>query len=142
MHDGAYPVPAPSLHGELHAKEIRVAVLETELRMERDARVRAERRAEQEGNRSLALAQQLGEFKQRVAMLEAPKEEPAAAPEPAPEPEPAPSHRRCKAACIVPAPSLRRQLDEAMTVQAAFHAHAPPSEAHAPGAGAGQGGCG
>jgi hypothetical protein len=86
----AYPVPAPSLHGELHAKEIRVAVLETELRMERDARVRAERRAEQEGNRSLMLAQQLGEFKQRVAMLEAPKEEPAAAPEPAPEPEPAP----------------------------------------------------
>ena len=70
---GAYPVPAPSLHGELHAKEIRVAVLETELRMERDARVRAERRAEQEGNRSLALAQQLGEFKQRVAMLEAPR---------------------------------------------------------------------
>jgi hypothetical protein len=70
--DSAYPLPAPSLHGELHAKEIRVAVLETELRMERDARVRAERRAEQEGNRSLALAQQLGEFKQRVAMLEAP----------------------------------------------------------------------
>src|SRR5215207_1724066 len=62
--NGAYPVPTLSLHGELHAKEIRVAVLETELRMERDARVRAERRAEQEGNRSLALAQQLGEFKQ------------------------------------------------------------------------------
>src|SRR5215213_11446598 len=86
---GAYPVPAPSLHGELHAKEIRVAVLETELRMERDARVRAERRADQEANRSLALAQQLGEYKQRVAMLEAPKEEPAM-PEPEPEPEPAP----------------------------------------------------
>src|SRR5215207_6336894 len=38
--NGAYPVPTLSLHGELHAKEIRVAVLETELRMERDARVR------------------------------------------------------------------------------------------------------
>jgi hypothetical protein len=88
--DSAYPLPAPSLHGELHAKEIRVAVLETELRMERDARVRAERRAEQEGNRSLALAQQLGEFKQRVAMLEAPKEDPAT-PEPEPEPEPDPT---------------------------------------------------
>jgi hypothetical protein len=36
------------------------------------------------------LAQQLGEFKQRVAMLEAPKEEPAAALESAPEPESAP----------------------------------------------------
>jgi hypothetical protein len=83
-HD-AYPLPAPSLHGELHAKEIRVAVLETELRMERDARVRAERRADQEANRSLAIAQQLGEYKQRVAMLEAPKEEPEVAPEPEPE---------------------------------------------------------
>jgi hypothetical protein len=48
--------------------------------------VRAERRADHEGNRSLALAQQLGEFKQRLAMLEAPKEEPVAAPEPIPAP--------------------------------------------------------
>ena len=88
---GAYPVPAPSLHVELHAKEIRVAVLETELRMERDARVRAERRADTEANRSLAIAQQLGEYKQRVAMLEAPKEEPAVAPEPVPDPDPVPS---------------------------------------------------
>jgi hypothetical protein len=87
--DGAYPVPAPSLYGELQAKEVRIAVLETEVRMEREARMRAERRADQEGNRSLALAQQLGEFKQRLVMLEAPKEEPAAAPEPAPEPAPA-----------------------------------------------------
>ena len=70
---------APSMHADLRAKEIRVAVLETELRMERDARIRAERRADQEANRSLALAQQNGEFSQRVAMLEAPKEELAAA---------------------------------------------------------------
>jgi hypothetical protein len=82
--DGAYPVPAPSLYGELDAKEVRIAVLETEVRMEREARVRAERRADHEGNRSLALAQQLGEFKQRLAILEAPKEEPVAAPEPIP----------------------------------------------------------
>ena len=60
--DGAYPVPAPSPYGELNAKEVRIAVLETEVRMEREARIRAERRADQEGNRSLALAQQLGEF--------------------------------------------------------------------------------
>ncbi len=80
--DGAYSIPAPSLYGELRAKEVRIAVLETEVRMEREARIRAERRADQEGNRSLALAQQLGEFKQRLAMLEAPKEEPAAASEP------------------------------------------------------------
>src|SRR4051794_1226440 len=38
---GAYPVPAPSLYTELHAKEVRIAVLETEVRMEREARVRA-----------------------------------------------------------------------------------------------------
>jgi hypothetical protein len=84
--DGAFPVPAPSVHAELHAKEIRIAVLETELRMERDARGRAERRADNEANRSLALAQQLGEYKQRVAMLQAPKAE---APEAAPGSEPA-----------------------------------------------------
>jgi hypothetical protein len=91
--DGAYPVPAPSLHGEFHAKEIRIAVLETELRMERDARVRAERRADQEANRSLALAQQIGEYKQRVAMIEAPKEEEPAAAEPV---EPAPTTNDAK----------------------------------------------
>ena len=102
---GAYPVPAPSLHVELHAKEIRVAVLETELRMERDARVRAERRADTEANRSLAIAQQLGEYKQRVAMLEAPKEEPAVAPEPVPEPDPVPSPDDAK-----PRASLLRRL--------------------------------
>lgn len=89
---GAYPVPAPSVHAELHAKEIRIAVLETEVRMERDARARAERRADHEGNRSLALAQQLGEYKERLAMLAPPKEEPAAEPEPEEaSPEPAPS---------------------------------------------------
>jgi hypothetical protein len=64
--------------------------------MEREARMRAERRADQEGNRSLALAQQLGEFKQRLAMLEAPKEEPAAALGSAPQPEPAPTSNGAK----------------------------------------------
>ena len=103
--DGAYAVPALSLHGELHAKEVRIAVLETEVRMERDARVRAERRVDQEGNRSLALAQQLGEYKQRLAMLEAPKEEAAAAPEPTPEPEPTAS-----ADDVKPRASLLRRL--------------------------------
>jgi hypothetical protein len=89
--DGACPVPAPLLYGELNAKEVRIAVLETEVRMEREARLRAERRADQEGNRSLALAQQLGEFRQRLAMLEAPKEKLAVAPEPAPEPTAVPN---------------------------------------------------
>ena len=88
---GAYPVPAPFLYGELHAKELRIAGLETEIRMEREARVRAERRADQEGNRSLALAQQLGEYKQRLAMLKAPKEEPVTDPAPTPEPASTPS---------------------------------------------------
>jgi hypothetical protein len=87
---GAYPVPAPSLYTELHAKEVRIAVLETEVRMEREARVRAERRADQEGNRSLALAQQLGEYKELLAMLAPPKEEPAAEPEPEATPETTP----------------------------------------------------
>jgi hypothetical protein len=100
--DGAFPVPAPSVHAELHAKEIRIAVLETELRMERDARGRAERRADNEANRSLALAQQLGEYKQRVAMLEAPK---AKAPEAAPEPEPAVGNNEA-----TPRASLLRRL--------------------------------
>lgn len=87
---GAYPVPAPSLQAELHSKEVRIAVLETEVRMERDARMRAERRADQEGNRSLALAQQLGEYKERLAMLAPPKEAEAPPEEPVPEPEPVP----------------------------------------------------
>ena len=59
--------------------------------MEREARVRAERRADQEGNRSLALAQQLGEYKQRLDMLKAPKEEPVTDPAPTPEPASTPS---------------------------------------------------
>jgi hypothetical protein len=100
--DGASLLPAPSLHAELHAREIRVAVLETQLSMERDARIRAERRADNEANRSLAFAQQLGEYKQRVAMLEAPKAE---APEPAPEPEPARSNDEA-----TPRASLLRRL--------------------------------
>jgi hypothetical protein len=70
--------------------------------MERDARIRAERRADNEANRSLAFAQQLGEYKQRVAMLEAPKAE---APEPAPEPEPARSNDEA-----TPRASLLRRL--------------------------------
>ena len=96
--NGASPAPAPSSHVDMHVKEIRVAVLETELRMERDARIRAERRAEQEANRSLALAQQIGEYRQRVAMLEAPK--PQTVPEPAPVPTPEPDDAKPRASLM------------------------------------------
>src|SRR5262249_44348064 len=80
--NGAFHSPAPSLYAELHGREVKIAVLETELRMERDARVRAEQRADQLETRSRARAQQRGKYKERIAMREAPKNE-----RPAPEPD-------------------------------------------------------
>ena len=102
--------------------------------MERDARVRAERRAEQEGNRWLALAQQLGEFRQRVAMLEAPKEDPASQSQ-SQSPNlirhrPLTMQSRVHRSCAVSSAAARRSSNGA----AASHALAPPFGARAPSA--------